>query len=90
VEDFSDMLNLPKLLRTKLSDQCQIKTLDYVDSEISSETGTKKFVFEVQGKHKIESVIIPEGPGREQLFAYQRKFGCPLDCKFCANRVNGL
>jgi 23S rRNA (adenine2503-C2)-methyltransferase len=89
VEDFNEMLNLPKSLRTKLSDQCQIKTLDYSDSEISSETGTKKFVFEVQGKHKIESVIIPEGTRKRTTLCISTQVGCPLDCKFCATGLMG-
>jgi 23S rRNA (adenine2503-C2)-methyltransferase len=87
VEDFNEMLNLPKSLRTKLAENCRINTLIYVDSEISSETGTKKFVFETDGKHKIESVIIPEK--KRTTLCISTQVGCPLDCKFCATGLMG-
>jgi len=87
VEDFDEMLNLPKSLRVKLSEQCQIKTLNYVDSEISSETGTKKFVFQTEENHKIESVIIPES--KRTTLCISTQVGCPLDCKFCATGLMG-
>jgi 23S rRNA (adenine2503-C2)-methyltransferase len=97
VEDFNNMHNLPKPLRTKLSEQCQIKTLNYADSETSSETGTKKFIFETEEKHKIESVIIPEEtslalgePRRKRTtLCISTQVGCPLDCKFCATGLMG-
>src|ERR1035437_2315092 len=60
VTDFTEMKNLPKELRNKLSEDTIIKTLDYVDSEVSESTGTKKFILETNEHNKIESVIIPD------------------------------
>ena len=104
VEDFNEMLNLPKSLRAELSKKYQLRTLNYLDSVVSTQTGTKKFVFslrdgltETTGKHKIESVIIPEEtclafgePRRKRTtICISTQVGCPLDCKFCATGLMG-
>ncbi|MHB8338862.1 MAG: 23S rRNA (adenine(2503)-C(2))-methyltransferase RlmN [Ignavibacteriaceae bacterium] len=87
VTDFFDMANIPKVLRTKLKDNCEIMTLEFVESEVSSLNGTKKYIFETKDKNKIESVIIPE-EGRTTL-CLSTQVGCPLDCKFCATGLMG-
>ena len=87
VTDFTEMNNLSKELRNKLSDNTIIKTLDYVDSEVSESTGTKKFVFETNEHNKIESVIIPEE--NRKTLCISTQIGCPLDCKFCATGLMG-
>ncbi len=84
---FDDMLNLPKSLRQKLRCIAEIKTLKYVNSEVSRETGTKKFVFETKEKNQIESVIIPED--KRTTLCISTQVGCPLDCKFCATGLMG-
>src|ERR1035437_4669684 len=85
--DFSEMNNLPKELRNKLSEDTIIKTLDYVDSQVSESTGTKKFILETNEHNKIESVIIPDENRRTLCISTQ--VGCPLDCKFCATGLMG-
>src|ERR1035437_4032272 len=85
--DFSEMNNLPKELRNKLSEDTIIKTLDYVDSQVSESTGTKKFIFETNEHNKIESVIIPEE--NRTTLCISTQIGCPLDCKFCATGLMG-
>ena len=85
--NFNEMLNLPKSLRKKLEDEAEINTLNYIDSETSSETGTKKFIFSTKENHKIESVIIPEE--KRTTLCISTQIGCPLDCKFCATGLMG-
>ncbi len=91
--DFDEMSNIPKVLRTKLKESAEIITLDYVQSEESPITGTKKFVFSTlnqknsKGKNKIESVIIPEV--KRTTLCISTQVGCPLDCKFCATGLMG-
>ena len=87
VTDFSDMKNLPKALRNKLSEDTIIKTLGYVDSEVSASTGTKKFILQTGDLNKIESVIIPED--KRTTLCISTQVGCPLDCKFCATGLMG-
>ena len=85
--DFNEMLNLPKSLRKKLDEETEINTLSYLDSEVSSETGTKKFIFSTKENHKIESVIIPEE--KRTTLCVSTQIGCPLDCVFCATGLMG-
>ena len=85
--NFNEMLNLPKPLRKKLEEEAEINTLNYIDSEISKETGAKKFIFSTKENNKIESVIIPEE--RRTTLCLSTQIGCPLDCAFCATGLMG-
>ncbi len=87
VTDFDKMENLPKSLRTKLSEDCEILTLKKINFKVSAETGTKKFVFETFESNQIESVIIPEE--KRTTLCISTQVGCPLDCKFCATGLMG-
>ncbi len=86
-DDFSEMKNLPKSLRSSLNESAEINTLQPAGSEISKETGTKKFVFLTRDKNIIESVIIPET--KRTTLCISTQAGCPLDCKFCATGLMG-
>ncbi len=68
--DFMEMKNLPKALRNSLSEKAEINTLSEAGSEVSEETGTKKFIFETKDKNIIESVIIPETKRTTSLHLY--------------------
>ncbi len=85
--DWDEMSNVPKVLRNELRDTTEIITLQHVDSEVSPETGTKKYIFETKDKHKIESVVIPEESRTTLCLSTQ--VGCPVDCKFCATGLMG-
>ncbi len=88
VTDIDEMLNIPKSFRAKLKENYQLNTLNYVDSEISSLSGTKKYIFKTNNNNVIESVIIPEG--RRTTLCISTQVGCPLDCKFCATGLMGF
>lgn len=87
VDDFFLMNNLPNEIRQELADSCETRTLNYVTSEISPETGTKKYIFETTEENKIESVIIPEE--KRTTLCISTQVGCPLDCQFCATGLMG-
>ncbi len=87
VTDFDQMLNLPKSLRSKLQEAYLLSTLNFVDSEYSPSTGTKKMIFQTAEGNKIESVIIPEE--KRTTLCISTQVGCPLDCKFCATGLMG-
>ena len=87
VDSFIEMSNLPKPLRSKLSEKLFMDTLKYSTSEISPSTGTKKYIFETNEGHKIESVVIPEK--KRTTLCISTQVGCPLDCKFCATGLMG-
>lgn len=85
--DFNEMSDFPKDLRKWLSENCESKTLDVVDSVISTETGTQKFIFGTKDKNRIESVVIPDE--KRTTLCISTQVGCPLDCKFCATGLMG-
>jgi 23S rRNA (adenine2503-C2)-methyltransferase len=87
VDDFFQMNNLPKEIRQELSDNCETRTLRYVTSKVSPETGTKKYLFETIECNKIESVVIPEE--KRTTLCISTQVGCPLDCQFCATGLMG-
>ena len=87
VDDFDSMNNLPKSLRNKLSEKFTLNTLRHSTSAISTSTGTKKYIFETNEGHKIESVVIPEK--KRTTLCISTQVGCPLDCKFCATGLMG-
>ena len=97
VTDFNDMLNLPVALRSKLSSEADVNTLEIVDSETSPVTGTKKFIFQTSEENKIESVLIPEEStfvdgvqkNKRTTLCISTQVGCPLDCQFCATGLMG-
>jgi 23S rRNA (adenine2503-C2)-methyltransferase len=86
-DDFIEMQNIPKNLRFSLSRIAEINTLTFAGSEVSDETGTKKFIFETIEKNIIETVIIPEK--KRTTLCISTQAGCPLDCKFCATGLMG-
>jgi 23S rRNA (adenine2503-C2)-methyltransferase len=85
--DISEMKNLSKELRKKLSDNCELKTLELVDVQNSLSTCTKKYLFATYDNKKIESVLIPEK--ERNTLCISTQVGCPLDCKFCATGLMG-
>ena len=86
-DDFDEMNNIPKSFRKKLSDTFKIDTLNYVTSELSPSSNTKKYIFETAEGNKIESVVIPES--KRTTLCISTQVGCPLDCKFCATGLMG-
>ena len=86
-DDFGEMENLPKNLRSELSEHAEINTLTNEGSEVSGETGTKKYIFSTKENNLIESVIIPEQ--YRTTLCISTQVGCPLDCKFCATGLMG-
>jgi 23S rRNA (adenine2503-C2)-methyltransferase len=86
-ENFDEMGNLPKSLRSQFNKENELKTLTYLDSKISPESGTKKYIFQTAEKNIIESVIIPEQ--RRTTLCISTQAGCPLDCRFCATGLMG-
>jgi len=59
-----------------LNEKAEINTLSPAGSEVSVETGTKKFIFETKEKLIIESVIIPEK--KRTTLCISTQVGCLL------------
>lgn len=85
--NIDEMSNIPKTIRNELRDEIELQTLDYIHSEQSNNTGTKKYIFVTRDNAKIESVVIPEE--RRTTLCISTQVGCPLDCQFCATGLMG-
>ena len=87
VINFSDMKNVPKSLQEKLAEEFEITTLKTIIKQESAD-GTMKFLFELQDKYTIESVLMKNKYGNSLCVTTQ--VGCRIGCTFCASTLGGL
>ncbi len=87
VSDFELMTNLSKALRTRLAEVAEVRAPEIV-FEQKSEDGTYKWVLELDGQNRIETVFIPED-GRGTL-CVSSQVGCALECTFCSTAQQGF
>ena len=84
---FSEMTNLSKPLREKLSEVC-LDTLPKVELKLVSKIdGTVKYLFRLFDGECIESVFMEYEHGNTLCISSQ--VGCRMGCKFCASTING-
>ena len=84
---FSEMTNLSKALRDKLSENC-IDTLPQVEEKLVSKLdGTVKYLFRLHDGACIESVFMKYNHGNTLCISSQ--VGCRMGCKFCASTIGG-
>jgi 23S rRNA (adenine2503-C2)-methyltransferase len=82
-----DIMEFSKDLRDALSDKAYISNLVLLDRQISKDK-TEKFLFELEDRETIESVLIPE---EERLtLCISSQVGCALGCLFCLTGKLGL
>lgn len=87
-EDFSEMTNISKSLREKLSSSgFFISNLEIMKVQESSD-GTKKFLFGLSDGNSIESVFMRYRYGNSICVSSQA--GCRMGCRFCASGIAGL
>jgi len=87
VQDFNEMTNLSKSLRSQLEDVSEIGLPEIVH-EHRSEDGTYKWVLKLKCGNNIETVFIPES-GRGTL-CISSQVGCALNCSFCSTAQQGF
>ena len=87
ITDFSEMKNAPKSLQEKLAKEFDITTLKTIIKQESAD-GTMKFLFELQDKFTIESVLMKNKYGNSLCVTTQ--VGCRIGCTFCASTLGGL
>ncbi|MGC8796585.1 23S rRNA (adenine(2503)-C(2))-methyltransferase RlmN [Thermodesulfovibrio sp.] len=75
-----EITELPKSLKESLSKEYYIGNIKLIERKISKDS-TEKFLWELEDKEKIESVLIPD---RNRLtLCISSQIGCPLKCRFC-------
>lgn len=82
VESFDAMHNLPTTLIDKLSDQFCFSPLTAVITQQAKDK-TTKFLFQLQDKMMIETVLMYQSYGLSICVTTQ--IGCNIGCKFCAS-----
>lgn len=87
LRSFAEMTNLPKKLRTTLSDQSSVATLT-LESRYVSTDGTRRYLFKAHDNRPVETVFIPEE--RRDTICFSSQSGCPLQCTFCLTAQLGL
>lgn len=87
VEDFSLMSDLSKEARKFLKDNFCFSRLKLL-KRLTSCDGTEKFLFGLKDKHRIETVLIPEG--KRNTLCVSTQVGCKFRCNFCVSGLGGL
>jgi len=87
ITSFTEMKNVPKSLQEKLAEEFEITTLNTIIKQESID-GTMKFLFELQDKYTIESVLMKNKYGNSLCVTTQ--VGCRIGCTFCASTLGGL
>jgi 23S rRNA (adenine2503-C2)-methyltransferase len=87
VTDFDQMTNLAKSLRDRLKEIAEVRP-PLVTFQGDSEDGTRKWLMEVDGGSKVETVYIPEGD--RGTLCVSSQVGCSLDCSFCSTGKQGF
>jgi 23S rRNA (adenine2503-C2)-methyltransferase len=85
--DFSEMTDLAKSLRTKLSAAAHVEGLKMLSRHDSAD-GTIKWLFDVGGGDVIETVFIPEADRGTLCISSQA--GCAVGCRFCSTGHQGF
>ncbi len=84
---FDEMTDIAKQERTLLSERFTISALRTLLTERSAD-GTRKFLFELEDKHSVESVLIPDKDRATLCISSQ--VGCAQGCRFCLTGNNGF
>jgi len=87
VDNFDDMTNLSKSLREKLQQIASIDAPEIVFDQTSTD-GTRKWLMQLEGGNKVETVYIPES--NRGTLCISSQVGCALDCSFCSTARQGF
>ena len=94
VTNWQAMTNLPKYLQEKLGGCYALHSLELVRAQGSRDT-TQKFLWRLDDRSLIESVLIPANPALysdasdRHTLCVSTQVGCAYGCKFCASGLEG-
>lgn len=86
-ESFDSMSELPRNLRTLLTEQFAPLSTK-IDKHLVATDGTHKLLIRLRDNRTIESVLIQESPRKTACISTQ--VGCAMGCVFCASGLNGV
>ncbi|MCH9814811.1 MAG: 23S rRNA (adenine(2503)-C(2))-methyltransferase RlmN [Epsilonproteobacteria bacterium] len=99
-DSFDDMKNIPKDIKSKLSENYRLNPLEVVRVEESSD-GSKKYLFKLHDGYTMEAVLLPmkkEKFNEEGKTIHETKYsicvssqvGCKIGCAFCLTAKEGF
>ncbi len=86
--DFSEMTNLPKDLRERLSAAYELPHAEITEMRESRLDGTRKYLLKFADGNVIESVLMRYDYGNS--LCVSTEVGCAMGCAFCASTKGGL
>lgn len=86
-KSFNEMTDIPISLRNLLSEKYYISNLKIVEIKQTTDN-TSKYLFELEDKNTIESVLMKYKYGYSNCISTQ--VGCKMSCKFCASTKAGF
>jgi 23S rRNA (adenine2503-C2)-methyltransferase len=87
VDNFSEMTDLGKVLRERLSAECELRAPEIVKEQCSTD-GTRKWLMRLDSGNNIETVFIPEK--NRGTLCVSSQVGCALNCTFCSTATQGF
>lgn len=88
VSDFSEMSNVSKDLRNKLSEKFYISSCEIENKYVSAIDGTVKYLFRLSDGEFLETVIMKYKYG--YTICVSSQVGCKMGCRFCASTLAGF
>jgi 23S rRNA (adenine2503-C2)-methyltransferase len=85
--DFTQMTDLAKSLRDKLSTRAEIRAPQIISDHTSTD-GTRKWLIDVGNGNAVETVYIPEETRGTLCVSTQA--GCAVNCRFCSTGKQGF
>jgi len=85
--DFSNMLNISRALRERLSQHCEIRPPAVITEQHAAD-GTRKWLLGLPGGNAVETVFIPEAT--RGTLCVSSQIGCALNCSFCSTGAQGF
>src|SRR5207244_12781547 len=86
--DLAAMSDLPAALRESLVGDFSLWTTQIV-KHLRSDDGTEKLLLELADGHRIECVLLRQGPQRRTI-CISTQVGCAMGCVFCASGLDGV
>jgi 23S rRNA (adenine2503-C2)-methyltransferase len=86
--DYASMTNIAKPLRARLGENYYLPVLSPVETLVSPQDGTRKYLFALPDGNMIESVLLRHRHGNTVCLSTQA--GCRMGCLFCASAQGGL
>jgi len=91
-QSWSEMKNIPKEDKDKLSKALVLQPLELVQ-EKRSKDGTRKYLFKLADNESIETVLMNYEKDRSRdrhTICLSTQVGCPIGCPFCATGMSGF